>query len=73
MIQLRHVFYTQRYGGKWRTARVQFRCDWRQHGVRCFNRIAVGDQYFDTALALDVTKHTTYRICKCCAEQEIDG
>jgi hypothetical protein len=64
--------YTQRNGGTWRKARVNHRCDWKQHGLRCVNRIAAGEEYFDTGLALNPQKHTTYKCCDTCAREVIE-
>ena len=69
----RHVFYTRSYVGRWRTARVQHRCDWRPHGTRCFNRIAAGEEYFDTNIKNTDSSnaHATRKCCKSCANTEI--
>ena len=74
MLIIRHVYQTQHNGGKWRTARVQLRCDWndRLSGVRCLNHVAAGEKYFDTNLPKRGTMHVTLRICSHCANATIE-
>lgn len=68
---VRHIFQTQHNGGKWRTARVPHRCDWRTQGLRCINHIAVGERYFDSNLPKPDTNHVTLKLCSDCACVEI--
>lgn len=65
----RAEYYATRNGGKWRTARIIHRCDWREHGTRCRNDILVGSKYFDTGMHNPHASNAkaTYRICGCCA------
>jgi hypothetical protein len=67
-------YYAQRLGGRWRTARVEHRCDWRRGGFRCRHMIAPNALYFDTKLKnpYSSNEHATYRICDECANEEID-
>ena len=71
---LRHVFQSQHNGGKWRTARVSLRCDWKDKltGLQCTNRVFVGDKYFDTNLPKGQLEYVTLRICEHCANQMIE-
>ena len=71
---LRHVFQSTHNGGKWRTARVSLRCDWTERltGLQCRNRVAAGEQYFDTNLPKRGLKHVTLRICSECANATIE-
>jgi hypothetical protein len=74
MKQTRANYYTRRYGGLWRTARVEHRCDWRKDGFRCRHEIRPGERYFDTGYLNphSSNRHGTYRICTECANEEID-
>lgn len=64
----RAEYYAARNGGRWRTARIIHRCDWREHGTRCRNDILVGQKYFDTGLPNPNSSNpkATYRICSEC-------
>lgn len=69
----RATFYTQRHGGRWRTARVEHRCDWKHDGLRCRNHVRPGERYFDTGTINPSSRspHAHYRICTDCANEEI--
>lgn len=63
--ETRAKFYARKYGGGYRTARSEFRCE----VTLCLNRITPGVQYFDTQQVTVFPK--TKRICACCAEETL--
>jgi hypothetical protein len=60
--ETRASFYARKYGGSYRTARSEFKCE----VTLCLNRITPGVRYFDTQQVTTWPK--TLRICACCAE-----
>lgn len=64
----RAQWYSRKYGGTWRTARVSHRCQCVPlGGLQCTNRIMPGDQYFDTR----ANRGASPLFCATCANQEV--
>ncbi len=67
-------WYAQRYGGGWRTARKQHRCDQADaHGLRCVGVTLAGSPYFDTNAPNPRSRNrfAKLKLCAACATEEL--
>ncbi len=67
-------WYAGKYGGGWRSARKDSRCDRRDtSGMRCGGLILAGSPYFDTNTPNFYSNHplARFRLCAPCATEEL--